>query len=212
VTPPFDPIEAAARAALDGSLVVLPTDTVYGIGTRPDDPAATARLFEAKGRPRELELPVLVPSKEAARRIASFDHRADALALRFWAGPLTMVLPRTEVARAWDLGGDPNTIGVRMPHDPLALAVLARTGPLAVTSANRSGAPTPSTCEEVEAAFSGAVEVYLCVPEALAGAASTVVDLAHGEPSVLREGALSERDVAETLRDVRATGGLEPPV
>ena len=177
---------------------------VYGIGTRPDDPAATARLFEAKGRPRELELPVLVPSKEAARRIASFDERAEALALRFWAGPLTIVLPRAEVARAWELGGDPTTIGVRMPHDALALAVLARTGPLAVTSANRSGAPTSSTCDEVEAAFGGAVEVYLCAPDALGRSASTVVDLAHGEPSVLRRGSVSEREVAVALRDVRA--------
>jgi tRNA A37 threonylcarbamoyladenosine synthetase subunit TsaC/SUA5/YrdC len=95
VTSALDPIQAAARAALDGSLIVLPTDTVYGIGARPDDPSATARLFEAKGRPRELELPVLVPSTEAARRIATFDERAEALALRFWAGRLTIVLPRT---------------------------------------------------------------------------------------------------------------------
>jgi tRNA threonylcarbamoyl adenosine modification protein (Sua5/YciO/YrdC/YwlC family) len=202
VTPAFDPIEAAARAALEGSLIVLPTDTVYGIGTRPDDPAATARLFEAKGRPRELELPVLVPSKEAARRIATFDERAEALALRFWAGPLTLVLPRADAARTWDLGGDPQTIGVRMPHDPLALAVLARTGPLAVSSANRSGDPTPSTCDAVEAAFGGAVEVYLCAPEALSGSASTVVDLASGTWSVLRAGAVPDDELADALRDV----------
>jgi L-threonylcarbamoyladenylate synthase len=202
VTPAFDPIEAAARAALEGSLVVLPTDTVYGIGTRPDDPAATARLFEAKGRPRELELPVLVPSKEAARRIASFDERAEALALRFWAGPLTIVLPRADPARAWDLGGDPNTIGVRMPHDLLTLAVLARTGPLAVSSANRSGDPTPSTCDAVEATFGGAVDVYLCAPEALSGSASTVVELASGTWRVLRAGAVPDEELADALRDV----------
>jgi len=202
VTPAFDPIEAAARAALEGSLVVLPTDTVYGIGTRPDDPAATARLFEAKGRPRELELPVLVPSKEAARRIASFDERAEALALRFWAGPLTIVLPRADSARAWDLGGDPNTIGVRMPHDLLTLAVLARTGPLAVSSANRSGDPTPSTCDAVEATFGGAVDVYLCAPEALSGSASTVVELASGTWRVLRAGAVPDEELADALRDV----------
>jgi len=202
VTPAFDPIEAAARAALEGSLVVLPTDTVYGIGTRPDDPAATARLFEAKGRPRELELPVLVPSKEVARRIASFDERAEALALRFWAGPLTIVLPRADPARAWDLGGDPNTIGVRMPHDLLTLAVLARTGPLAVSSANRSGDPTPSTCDAVEATFGGAVDVYLCAPEALSGSASTVVELASGTWRVLRAGAVPDEELADALRDV----------
>lgn len=212
MTSATDPIEAAARAALDGSLLVLPTDTVYGIGTRPDDPAATARLFEAKGRPRELELPVLVPSTQAARAIATFDDRAEALALRFWAGPLTIVLPRADPSRAWDLGGDPTTIGVRMPHDPLALAVLARTGPLAVTSANRSGAPTPATCDEVEAAFADAVEVYLCAPEPLAGSPSTVVDLTGDAPSVVRAGAVPERDVEEALRGARAAGGLEGPV
>jgi tRNA threonylcarbamoyl adenosine modification protein (Sua5/YciO/YrdC/YwlC family) len=201
VSPGPDPIEAAARAALDGRLVVVPTDTVYGIGTRPDDPSATARLFDAKGRPRDLELPVLVPSTEAARRIAVFDHRAEVLALHFWAGALTIVLPRSEPARSWDLGGDPATIGVRMPHDPLALAVLARTGPLAVTSANRSGAPTPATCDELRATFGAAVDVYLCAPEPLGGSASTVVDLLHDAPRVLRRGAVSEREVLEALRD-----------
>jgi tRNA threonylcarbamoyl adenosine modification protein (Sua5/YciO/YrdC/YwlC family) len=201
VTTPSDPIGAAAAAARDGKLVVLPTDTVYGIGTRPDDPAATARLFEAKGRPRELELPVLVPSTEAAREIASFDRRAEALALRFWAGPLTIVLPRVDGARDWELGGDPTTIGVRMPHDPLALAVLALTGPLAVTSANRSGAPTPATCSELETTFGDRVEVYLCAPDPLEGSASTVLDLAHGDPRVVRVGGVSEHAVVEALSD-----------
>jgi tRNA threonylcarbamoyl adenosine modification protein (Sua5/YciO/YrdC/YwlC family) len=201
VNPGPDPIEAAALAALDGGLVVVPTDTVYGIGTRPDDPRATARLFDAKGRPRDLELPVLVPSTEAARRIAAFDHRAEVLALHFWAGALTIVLPRAEPARSWDLGGDAATIGVRMPHDPLALAVLARTGPLAVTSANRSGAATPATCDELRATFGATVDVYLCAPEPLGGSASTVVELLHDVPRVLRRGAVSERDVLAALRE-----------
>lgn len=207
-----DPIEQAAETALAGGLVVIPTDTVYGIGTRPDKPSATARLFEAKGRPRDLELPVLVPSTAAAREIASFDERAETLALRFWAGALTIVLPRTDRSRDWDLGGDPETIGVRMPHHPLALAVLARTGPLAVTSANRSGEPVLATCDELRSTFGDAVAVYLCLREPIEGAASTVVDLAHGEPRILRAGAVAEEGVFEALRDgapssSRAAGG-----
>ena len=194
-----DPIEQAARAAREGRLVVLPTDTVYGIGTRPDEGSATARLFEAKGRPRELTLPVLVPSASAAREIAVFDERAEALALRFWAGPLTIVLPRREASAGWELGGDPETIGVRMPHHPLALALLARTGPLAVTSANRSAEPTPATCEGVERVFGARVDVYLCESEPLEGAASTVVDLAHGAPRLLRPGSVAEADLLEAL-------------
>ena len=193
-------VAAADVAALGGAPVVFPTDTVYGIGTRPDDPAATARLFEAKARPRELELPVLVPSAVVAREIAAFDGRAEALAFRYWAGPLTIVLPRTDASDAWDLGGDPGTIGLRMPHHPLALALLARTGPLAVTSANRSGEPIPGTCQELHAVFGDAVQVYLCADEPLRGLASTVVDLAHGDPVLLRMGSVSEPDVLEALR------------
>ena len=195
-----DPIEQAALAAIAGHLVVLATDTVYGIGTRPDDPAATERLFEAKGRPVELTLPVLVPSTAAAREIAAFDERAEVLALAFWAGPLTLVLPRTAASRGWHLGGAPETVGVRMPHHPLALAVLARTGPLAVTSANRSAEPTSATCEGVERVFGDAVEVYLCEDEPLRGTASTVVDLSSVEPRLLREGAVSETDIRAVLQ------------
>jgi tRNA threonylcarbamoyl adenosine modification protein (Sua5/YciO/YrdC/YwlC family) len=200
--PDAGPIEEAAAAALRGELVVLPTDTVYGVGTRPDDPGATGRLFEAKGRPRDLELPVLVPSAGAARRIAVFDRRAEVLATRWWAGPLTLVLPRAEPSRTWDLGGDAGTIGVRMPHHPLVLAVLARTGPLAVTSANRSGEPTPADCDAVVAVFGDAVTVYLCDEAPAAGLASTVVDLAHGAPAILRHGAV---DAAEVLAELGAS-------
>jgi tRNA threonylcarbamoyl adenosine modification protein (Sua5/YciO/YrdC/YwlC family) len=196
-----DPVEEAARAAMAGELIVLPTDTVYGVAARPDDAAATARLFEAKGRPPELELPVLVPTASAARAIARVDARAEALMVRFWAGPLTIVLPRAEASRAWRLGGDEGTIGVRMPHHPLALAVLARTGPLAVTSANRSGEPTPATCDDVAEVFGATVSVYLCDEQPLEGAASTVVDLASGDVRILRPGGLAEADLRAALVD-----------
>ena len=192
--------------------MVLPTDTVYGVGTRPDDPAATAGLFALKGRPEDLELPVLVPSLGAARTIAAFDERASALAGRCWAGPLTLVLPRTETSRGWELGGDEETVGVRMPHHPLALAVLARTGPLAVTSANRSGKPTPSTCDGVLAVFGDRVAVYLCDESPLEGAASTVVDLAHAEPRFLRVGALATNDILSALDGIQGGFGRKSEV
>jgi tRNA threonylcarbamoyl adenosine modification protein (Sua5/YciO/YrdC/YwlC family) len=207
-----DPVQQAAAAALRGEAVVLPTDTVYGVGTRPDDPAATARLFALKGRPEDLELPVLVPSVGVARTIAAFDERAFALAGRFWAGPLTLVLPRTVTSRGWELGGDEETIGVRMPHHPLALAVLAQTGPLAVTSANRSGKPTPSTCDGVLAVFGDRVAVYLCDTSPLVGAASTVIDLAHGDARFLRLGALATDEVLSALDGMHGGFGRKSEV
>jgi tRNA threonylcarbamoyl adenosine modification protein (Sua5/YciO/YrdC/YwlC family) len=193
-------VREAVDAALAGATIVFPTDTVYGIGTRPDDPDATARLFGVKERPRELELPVLVPSVEAGRAIAAFDARAEALAEAFWAGPLTIVLPRTDASGGWELGGDPSTIGIRMPNHPLTLALLERTGPLAVTSANRSGEATPATCEELRGVFGGSVAVYLCADEPLGQIASSVVDLTGAEPRMLRAGAVSEDDVRAALR------------
>ena len=148
----------------------------------------------------DLELPVLVPTVESARTIAAFDERADALAVAFWAGPLTIVLSRAQASLGWDLGGDPGTIGVRMPHHPLTLALLARTGPLAVSSANRSGEPTPSTCEELRDVFGEAVEIYLCADVPLGRVASSVVDLTGAKARMLRTGAISEYEVLEALR------------
>lgn len=194
-----DPIEEAATAALSGGLIVIPTDTVHGIGTRPDDPAATAKLFAAKGRPRNLVLPVLVASRADAERVAVLDDRARALAGRFWPGPLSIVVPRTPWSAGWALGDDSATIAVRMPHHPLALAVLARTGPLAVTSANRSGEPTPATGAELQAVFGEAVDVYLCAEDPLEGRPSTVIDLTGPEFRVLRLGAIGEDDLRQAL-------------
>jgi tRNA threonylcarbamoyl adenosine modification protein (Sua5/YciO/YrdC/YwlC family) len=188
-----DRVDAAVSAALAGRLVVLPTDTVYGIGTRPDDPAATGRLFDAKGRPRELELPVLVASTEDAQRIAVFDRRAAALTDTHWPGALTIVLPRERRSLDWDLGGDPATIGVRVPDHPLALAILSRTGPLAVTSANRTGEATPGSCHSLIEVFGDLVDVYVCQDDRPPGLASTVLDLTGDLPRVLRQGSVAFR-------------------
>ena len=128
-------VEAAARAAQTGALVVLPTDTVYGVGARPDDPAAIERLFKLKGRSEDVAVAVLVASLDAAVDIASHDDRAKRLARRVWPGAVTLVLPRTPRSANWALGGDSSTIGVRVPSHPIALDLLSRTGPLAVSSA-----------------------------------------------------------------------------
>jgi L-threonylcarbamoyladenylate synthase len=201
MTSPGGPLRDAAAAARRGELIVFPTDTVYGIGTRPDDPAATARMFEAKRRPRDLELPVLVATTPAGRAVAAFDERAERLAAALWPGPLTLILPRGADASAWDLGGDPGTVGVRVPHHPLALALLAVTGPLAVTSANLSGRPPADTCDELEALFGDRVGVYLCEEVPLGRVASTVLDLARGAARILREGSVSREALTELLPD-----------
>jgi tRNA A37 threonylcarbamoyladenosine synthetase subunit TsaC/SUA5/YrdC len=115
---------------------------------------------------------------------------------------VTLVLPRAPASADWTLGGDEDTIGLRLPAHALALAVLTLAGPLAVTSANRSGDPPARTCDELLTAFGDLVAIYLCQDEPLEGAASTVVDLAHGEPAVLREGALGADEIDRLL-----TGG-----
>jgi L-threonylcarbamoyladenylate synthase len=194
-----DPIADAAAAVRRGELIVFPTDTVYGIGATPHDPAATGRLFDAKRRPRGLTLPVLAATLDEARTLARFDDRAECLAAALWPGPLTIVLPRTRFSRAWDLGGDAATIGVRVPSHPLALAVLAATGPLATTSANLSGEPPAATCDELHAAFGDLVAVYLCEEPPLAGAASTVIDLANPDARLLRAGKVDADHIAELL-------------
>jgi tRNA threonylcarbamoyl adenosine modification protein (Sua5/YciO/YrdC/YwlC family) len=194
-----DPVTEAAEAALAGLLVVFPTDTVYGVATRPDDPEATARLFEAKGRSHDLALPVLASSAEAARSVAEFDERAVRLADAFWPGGLTIVVPRSERSVDWVLGGDGASVGVRVPAHPLARAVLAAAGPLAVTSANRSGEPPATTCDGLRATFGDLVAVYLCEDLPLDGTSSTVVDLAHGAARLLRRGELGVDDIARSL-------------
>jgi L-threonylcarbamoyladenylate synthase len=191
-------VDTAAEAANRGDLVVLPTDTVYGLAARPDLPGGTTKVFEAKRRPRGLSLPVLAPDLEAAAALAAFDGRALALARAFWPGGLTMVLPRTDVSRPWDLGEEGETVGVRVPGHPVARSLLASTGPLAVTSANRSGEPSAATCGDAERALGDHVAVYLCAGS-LPGRASTVVDLTSARPRILRTGAVSPDDLLAAL-------------
>lgn len=198
--PADEALAAAARALATGACVVLPTDTVYGVGARPDVPGATDRIFALKRRPRDLTLPVLAAGTSDAAAVAELDERAIRLAERFWPGALTLVLPRSDAARAWDLGAERATVGVRVPAHPVAGALLARTGPLAVTSANLSGRPTPPTCAGVREVLGEGVAVYLCADGIGERVPSTVVTLVGEEPRILREGALGTEEILATIR------------
>jgi len=182
-----DPVAQAIAATRHGELIVFPTDTVYGIAAAPEDVRATARLFDAKHRPRDLTLPVLVGSIADARSVGVLDARAERLATALWPGPLTLVVPRTPRSEPWQLGGDDASVGVRIPAHALARAVLAA-GPLATTSANRSGEPPGTTCDDLHAVFGDDVALYLCDDAPLVGRASTVVSLLGPEPVILRAG------------------------
>jgi L-threonylcarbamoyladenylate synthase len=190
-----DPVTQAIAATRRGELIVFPTETVYGIAAVPDDAAATDRLFDAKRRPRDLTLPVLVGSIAEARDIGVMDDRAERLAAALWPGALTLVVARTPRSAAWRLGGDAGSVGLRIPDHRLARAVLAA-GPLATTSANRSGEPPATTCDELYAAFGDDVALYLCDEAPLAGRASTVVSLLGPEPVILRAGDVDAEAVA----------------
>ncbi|HYI61335.1 MAG TPA: L-threonylcarbamoyladenylate synthase [Acidimicrobiales bacterium] len=181
----LDRLEGALRA---GEPVVLPTDTVYGVAALPTVPGATDRLFALKDRRPGAPLAVLVADFAQAAAVAGpLPPPADRLARALWPGPLTLVLPRAEAVRAWALGGDNATIGVRCPDHRLVRALAARVGPIATTSANRHGQPTPATAAAAAAALTGPVAV-VADGGTLAGAASTVVDATTPGLDVLREG------------------------
>jgi tRNA threonylcarbamoyl adenosine modification protein (Sua5/YciO/YrdC/YwlC family) len=204
-------LDEAIEAVRRGDLIVFPTDTVYGIGARPDDPAATRRLFEAKRRRSDLQLPVLVASREAARTVALFDDRAERAARLWWPGPVTLVLPRSSESAGWELGGDFTTIGLRVPQHVLAVTLLEAAGPMAVTSANLSGQPTATTCDDLVEAFGDLVSVYICEPEPLLGQSSTVVDLTGPSVRVLRAGAASAESIRAALNPIERLLDSRPP-
>ena len=181
-------LNEVASSLRAGGIAVVPTDTVYGVGCVPRLGDAVAKVFELKGRPTDKALAVLGDGVGALETIAEFDERAQRLARTFWPGPLTLVLPRVK-GFTYDLGGvDDGSIAVRVPQHPVALELLGITGPLAVTSANLSGAAPATTVEEAREIFGDRVDRYvdggLC-----RGVPSTVLALI-GPPMVLREGTL----------------------
>lgn len=191
-------IDEAIVALRLGKLIVIPTDTVYGVAALPELPDAIAALFEAKGRSEDKPIPVLGASVEDLERVVVFNDHARKLAARYWPGPVTLILPRSEGFTA-DLGGTrKDTIAVRVPKEPRAIELLKRTGPLAVTSANASGDREATTIEEARAALGSGVALYVDGGRC-AGKPSTIVFLA-GERRVLREGAISDEEIFRTMQ------------
>ena len=198
-------IEAAAQAVQRGGLVVLPTDTVYGIGADAFDHAAVQALLDAKGRGREMPPPVLISAATTLAALATeLPSYVEALTEAFWPGPLTLVC-RQQPSLTWDLGETRGTVAVRMPDHEIALALLERTGPLAVSSANLSGLPAATEAAAADGMLGDSVEVVLDGGPSPKGEASTILDVRGDRPRLLRLGALTVADLDKVLEPLGAT-------
>ncbi len=198
-------VAAAALAVQRGQLVVLPTDTVYGVGADAFDPAAVRGLLAAKGRGREMPPPVLVSAASTLDALAvGVPSYARALMEQLWPGPLTLVC-RQQPSLQWDLGDTRGTVAVRMPDHDVALELLSRTGPLAVSSANRSGEPAATNAEDAERMLGDSVEVLLDDGPTGGPVPSTIVDVTGQTGRLLRRGAVS----LERLNEIVGPLGAE---
>ena len=194
--------EAAREAIEAGECIVLPTDTVYGIGADAFSPDAVQRLLDAKGRGRDMPPPVLIGESSLIRALAvDVPEGAKELIERHWPGPLTIIC-RMQPSLRMDLGDNEDTIALRVPDHALAREILRRTGPMAVSSANQSGQPAALTCDEAVDQLGDTVSVYLDGGELAesGGAPSTIVDFTRSDDGeILRVGALSVAVIRETL-------------
>lgn len=203
-------IERAVGALRDAQLVGMPTETVYGLAADAANATAVARLYAAKGRPRFNPLISHVASLEAAAAEGELDERANALAMRFWPGPLTLVVPVAAMARTCDLArAGLETIALRVPRHPLALELLgAFGGPLSAPSANPSGRLSPTRAEDVADAFGDSVALVLDGGPSAAGIESSIVSLLPGEPArLLRPGAIPREALEAITGRLQAPGG-----
>lgn len=190
-------LERAVHELRASGVVVMPTETVYGLACRATDPAAVAKVFVAKGRPAENPLIVHVATPEMAEEVAFVDERARALMEAFWPGPLTLVLPRKEGVPDAVAAGLP-TVAVRRPDHPVALALIEGVGPIAAPSANRFSRLSPTRAEDVDPAL-GDFLILDGGPSRI-GIESTIIDLADPEgPRLLRSGQISRREVEGVL-------------
>ncbi|MDO5720334.1 MAG: L-threonylcarbamoyladenylate synthase [Actinomycetaceae bacterium] len=191
---------ACLREALqDERAIVIPTDTVYGVAATPYSTKAVNNLLCLKGRGRHMPPPVLVPSIEQAQAVcAQVDNRARALMTRLWPGALTLIL-KANTDTHFDLGDKTDTIAIRMPDHPVALEILRNTGPLAVTSANLTGQPPATTCQQAIAYFGEGVAHYVDSGDTPGPVPSTIVDISGAEVSILRKGAIGSATIEEIL-------------
>ncbi|GAA1162325.1 tRNA threonylcarbamoyl adenosine modification protein (Sua5/YciO/YrdC/YwlC family) [Nesterenkonia sandarakina] len=195
-------IAAAQNALSRGETVVLPTDTVYGIGADAFSPQAVAVLLAAKGRSRAMPPPVLIARPEVMDALAiDVPEQARALAQAFWPGPMTLIL-HAQPSLHWDLGETHGTVALRMPADELALDLLSATGPLAVSSANRTGMPAATNVTEAQSMLAESVAVYLDAGERASSAASTIIDATVSPARVVRSGALPLAEVQAVVPSV----------
>jgi len=198
-------LEAAALAVRRGQLVVLPTDTVYGIGADAFDPEAVRRLLAAKGRGREMPPPVLVSAVTTLDALTiGVPGWARELVKELWPGPLTLVCHQ-QPSLQWDLGDTRGTVAVRMPDHDVALELLSRTGPLAVSSANRSGRPAAQDADAAEEMLGSSVAVILDDGPTPGPEPSTILDVTGSPGRVLRVGAVS----LERLNEIVGPLGVE---
>lgn len=181
-----------------GELVVLPTDTVYGIGADAFNAKAVQSLLDAKGRGRSTPPPVLIGDASALDALAvDIPDVARTLTEKFWPGPLTLVL-HAQPSLTWDLGETKGTVGLRIPASQEAIALLKETGPMAVSSANLHGEPSATNAEQAFDYFGESVPVYLNAGESSVGVASTILDLTNAQNKViriLRQGALRQSEI-----------------
>jgi L-threonylcarbamoyladenylate synthase len=192
-------IAAAVSAVQDGRLVVLPTDTVYGIGADAFDNIAVAALLSAKGRGRDMPVPVLVGSWHTIDGLVyGVPHAARELIQAFWPGALSLVVQQAPSLQ-WDLGDAHGTVMLRMPLHPVALELLREVGPMAVSSANISGRLPAVTAEDARRQLGDLVDVYLDAGPSKQQAASTIVDLTGASPRILRPGPITAGDIAKVL-------------
>lgn len=188
-------LAAAIDAIRAGELVVLPTDTVYGVGADAFSPKAVDKLLTAKGRGRDKPSPVLVASIEDAEKLAvSIPPVARALVKEYWPGALTIILPAREEI-GWDLGETNGTVALRMPNNPIALELLRRTGPLAVSSANLTARHPAATVTQASDQLGEKIAVYLDGGECGGGVPSTIV-IVGDTLTIVRHGAIEAQDIA----------------